>query len=546
MVTDKVTIAEVVEVCHGVRHHISYNAQDCSIKVMKCVIDDSEIVKKMSCGRTKASAIVNNVLQPLALEVVLDKLQSGLPFAVATDASNKGNRKLFPVGVRFFTPSDGITSAIVDFYEDAFEDSRSVKQHLCRVLEGHRLSWKSVSSYAADNASVNYGVNNSVYQKLIAEENSEIIAAHCNDHILHNCAKNALKVLSFDVENLVLKVFSEFSNSAMRRQKLKDCFEFYESEFREVIRHVPTRWLSLFRALDRILLSWMPLKTYFLSRGEEDCPKYVWTFLKDQVSEVAPEDHPTERELYMYFVHFFMASFQEIILKMEGKSVTSCDLFAIMDQFRKALTNKVDDNFFGMKVKMAIWKNYLPQPAVEKFKCEALAVYRRAIDYLQKWFKFDNSPYRHFSALSIHSASKPPTLDDILEIWMQTPLKEKAPPDSLHDEVKALEEVYESVRAAGSTVDGWCKFFQKEHAPYLLELVQYVLSIPVSNAAIERVFSVMANLWSDERNRLTVESVRSELMIFFNLSYSCQEFKDIVSKNRRLINAARSDSKYHK
>jgi len=94
-----------------------------------------------------------------------------------------------------------------------------------------------------------------------------------------------------------------------------------------------------------------------------------------------------------------------------------------------------------MKVKMAIRKNYLPQPALEKFSCEALTVYRRAIDYSQKWFKFDKSPYRHFSALSIHRASKPPKLDNILEIWMQTPFKENAPPDSLHDEVKALEEV---------------------------------------------------------------------------------------------------------
>jgi len=50
-------------------------------------------------------------------------------------------------------------------------------------------------------------VNNSVYQKPIAEENSDVIAAHCNDHILHNCAKNALKVLSFNMENLVLSLF---------------------------------------------------------------------------------------------------------------------------------------------------------------------------------------------------------------------------------------------------------------------------------------------------------------------------------------------------
>ena len=71
------------------------------------------------------------------------------------------------------------------------------------------------------------------------------------------------------------------------------------------------------------------------------------------------------------------------------------------------------------------------------------------------------------------SASKPPTLDDILDIWMQTPLKENAPPDSLHDEVKALEEVYESLRAAGSTADAWCEFFQKESAPNLPNFQKY-------------------------------------------------------------------------
>jgi hypothetical protein len=42
---------------------------------------------------------------------------------------------------------------------------------------------------------------------------------------------------------------------------------------------------------------------------------------------------------------------------------------------------------------------------------------------------------------------------------------------------------------------------------------------------------------------MTVESVRNELMIFFHLSYTCPEFKDI-SKNKRLVKAAQSDSKY--
>ena len=69
-----------------------------------------------------------------------------------------------------------------------------------------------MSAYGADNASVNFGINYSVFQKITSQENKNVIAAHCNYHILHNCAKNASKVMSFDIENLVLKVFAEFSN----------------------------------------------------------------------------------------------------------------------------------------------------------------------------------------------------------------------------------------------------------------------------------------------------------------------------------------------
>jgi hypothetical protein len=51
----------------------------------------------------------------------------------------------------------------------------------------NNLSWMNVSAYGADNASVNYGVNNSVFQKICKQEHLNIIAVHCNNRIVHNC-----------------------------------------------------------------------------------------------------------------------------------------------------------------------------------------------------------------------------------------------------------------------------------------------------------------------------------------------------------------------
>ena len=160
------------------------------------------------------------------------------------DASNEGNRNFFLVGVRFFAVKEGLCFSIPDFYDDAFENSRSIKYQLCRVLYEGGLSWKNVSAYGADNASVNYGISNSVYTKLQSEENNDIITGHCNDHILHNCAKYALRVMSFDVENVVMKVYAEYSPLLPKDVKISRsvsaCYVQNSVKLSEVIRHVLT------------------------------------------------------------------------------------------------------------------------------------------------------------------------------------------------------------------------------------------------------------------------------------------------------------------
>ena len=98
---------------------------------------------------------------------------------------------------------------------------------------------------------------------------------------------------------------------------------------------------------------------------------------------------------------------------------------------------------------------------------------------------------------------------------MMSPWKNELSPDALHDEVGALDTVFKFLQ--GTSLEKWCLFFSKECALILLILVKYIMSIPVSNASVERIFSVMRNVWTDERNRMCIESVRSELCVFFNI-----------------------------
>ncbi|GFY03539.1 uncharacterized protein TNCV_3211761 [Trichonephila clavipes] len=163
-----------------------------------------------------------------------------------------------------------------------------------------------------------------------------------------------------DVENIVMKVFAEFSCSAKKREDLKECFDFFESEYREVIRHVPTRWLSLFKALDRMLSSWGPLKRYFIKRDSDNCPAALWAILSDQENEIS--------------------------------------------------------------VHVALKKGNLPDHEVEKFTKKATNAYHRALAYIEKWYPFENQNYKTFSCLNLE-CGRLPTLDRLLKLWSISPWK---------------------------------------------------------------------------------------------------------------------------
>lgn len=161
----------------------------------------------MSCGTTKAEAIVTDVQSPKAIEEVIKKLKGGgspPQFYIHTDASNKGNRKMFPFTVQFFTPMNGVVNKVIGFVENPDESAEGIVKTIQSSLENMGPSLDNVSVFSADNANVNYGSHNSVFTKL-KEANSEILRGNCHAHIVHNTLKKALDNLSVDVENIVLK-----------------------------------------------------------------------------------------------------------------------------------------------------------------------------------------------------------------------------------------------------------------------------------------------------------------------------------------------------
>lgn len=538
---DAVAAIELSKCFHCVKHHHSYLSTDCGVKLELKHFSDATLAKKIRLGRTKMEALVQNVLCPFAIEVPLKKLKYpiNLPFSLSTDASNKGNRKFFPLAVRFFDLEKGAKDYLLDFYEEPDETSESIFNTILRAIENFGLDIQNITAFGADNASVNYGKNCSVYEKLLKKKPS-IIKANCNCHVLHNTAKHSLKLLKYDVETLVIKVFNEFSISAKRITELKDCFEFVQQDFHNVLRHISVRWLSLYTAVDRLILNWSAIKIYFLKKGKNNCDRIIWKFIKDQVDGLSKQ--LTLSECYIWFVHHILSVFQKSILMLEKKNLNATDVFDIMNDLRNQISNRKNDEFFGITVTTTL--NGLTLTEKNEFKTSALLTYQRAIDYLEKWFNFESSPFKLFTCLKLHN--KIPSIMElsILAKCIGIQVNE----NELYDEINLLKLMPDNVlnNCELTSSEKWIKFFQMSsvEVPNLKSIVRYVYSVPCSNAFVERIFSHMNGLWTEERNRLGVDTVKAELVIQNNLLFSCSEFFDFVKDQTDLLAAARLCTKY--
>lgn len=139
------------------------------------------------------------------------------------------------------------------------------------VLSQHGIPWKNCVCLSVDNTSVNMGVRNSLRSR-IHEKNIQAYVLGCPCHILHNTSSKAAAALSettgFNIEDLAVDVSYWFDKSTKRKAGLEEFCVLCDTTYKEVVSHVSTHWLSLEKAITRILELYTSLASYFQSNDE--------------------------------------------------------------------------------------------------------------------------------------------------------------------------------------------------------------------------------------------------------------------------------------
>lgn len=454
-----------------------------------------------------------------------------------------GSTKLFPLVVTYFDINEGIKHRLLDFYEDDYESSEAIYQRILNILNDKHLDTNKISAFSADNANVNYGKNNSVFQKLTSI-NPSIIKANCFAHVLHNASKYAFKIIppKFDLDVLVNKCYAEFSCSTAKTRELKKCFNFFDINYISLSKNVLTRWLSLHGALSKLIHGWQAVKQYFIGLGEDHCDPFIWEFLKDQQDEISDIDtQPSYSELYLHMYFHFLKLMTDAITLLQSNNLTPPEVHDIITNLKDQAQERINQKFFGST--LADVEKHMGTDELNKFYRVAGKVYERALKYLSDYYSED-CPMATLSVLNIKKDKL--VYNDVLKAAEL--LNVSVDKDDLFSEIVVINKKLAELRKTPtSNLQMWKEILQKiDNIIFLRRIMEKVFSIPVSQAFIERIFSIMESTWSKERNLMKIDLVKAELAVNCNFSLSCRDFYNYLKdpKNKQILVQAKDSAKY--
>ena len=214
-----------------------------------------------------------------------------------------------------------------------------------------------------------------------------------------------------------------------------------------------------------------------------------------------------------------MEIFKLAVQELEKNETSTADVFIILTNLRNRLKSRCDEEFFGYDVHQ-LRANVGAAEAQEATKDFRLFL-NSAITYLEKKFDFDeNSTFGKLSKLSLLD-NLFPNYQTLLKIAEHLKLKDKLNlnTDDLFDEVAVIQKNFGTIQSTKlfteckTTSSKWhfiLKSFNLK-CVNVFKIVSFVLSIPGTSAYCERIFSVMSSKWRSERNRCSIQLMKSEL-----------------------------------
>ncbi len=473
------------------------------------------------------------------------------PYSLILDESTDNNdKKMLGVVLRYVSiKTKELVCTFLSLIEIENGTADCIVTAVDRLITQLGLDKKKCSGIGSDNASVMVGVNNGVHKKLEQLWGTKLVLVRCVCHSIQLAVSSACEELPTCLEFLMKETYNWFANSTARQKAYEVTYkQFYDTQPLKIPQLSNTRWLSRYYAIDRITSQWEVLRSHFnLVRQREK--NYHVTQLADMYND-------DKNYCYLLFLKNVLKSVDKTnklyesnknpfkllddllnLIESLGKSLIQpnlrhrCNIFTMNDFSSYLDPNPHFGYSFEEKLKMV--KNQYKAKNEEK-KAENVVV-----EIKSRCSRFILALVRE---LKLRIPDNYEILRNISELCVEKSLRQVKPKITElvklpafcqdNDTIDRIEKQWDDIayikwdRAIVESKDNvqfWKAVSEYEDAagenPFqdLVEFVWKILSLPLSNAEVERVFSIMSIVKDKRRNRMKLRLTNSILQIRFGL-----------------------------
>ena len=341
-----------------------------------------------------------------------------------------------------------------------------------------------------------------------------------------------------------------FGSSSKRREDYKEFQAFVDVDDAVILKHCPTRWLSLERVINRVLNQLPALTSYFASHDDVERPVRI-----RRIHERLSKPLTTMTLLFLQYALPFLIEFNRLFQNEESKVGV---LIPEMDRLlRKLLVKFVQLRHIrnvadlrtidysdrgiqqgdstiavGMKVRAFLEDDEVAPVVQAAFISDVRAFYCAVVRKMVAKFPFDDPVLRDLGVLDPAARENLP-YDPIVRL--ATRFAPDVDPEQLKDEYEDFQLLgKDAIRlmADGSArpIDQvWSEVFTIKtpmhviRFPLLAKVMSPLLCFPHSNADVERLFSILRKVHTDARRHLNADTITAYLQCKLNIDRPCHQ-----------------------
>lgn len=515
----------------AIAEHTAFLAADHLSEGCKKVFNDSHAAKNMKLHRTKCRNIVVNILAPHFVESLQQDI-GGARYSILIDESTDISVvKLLGVVVRYFSKQlQKIVCTYLGLVELEDGTASSIVSAIIKMLENVKLDPKKLIGVGVDNAAVNTGINKGVCELLKEQlELPHLIMVRCVCHSIQLAVSHAVgETLPRNIDHMVRETYNWFGHSSKRQMLYKTLYETLNDGKcpLQIPRVCDTRWISLEPAVTRILSQWEELRMHFnITRSSEKCysAEMLFNMYSDPINK-----------LYMLFLRPLLQDIQRTMKAFQGENTDPTKLLSDLSNLVASVSNKVLIPTARVNPLTSDISPYIDSRAYLGYEFERMCSTSKLLEEQER-----NLRERCIACVTSLCSELRNRLPENVKILKKMSLfavdqclrvvKEEVTEIAevfgcIPEQIERIDNQWRNLTVVkwhetSSTVKFWIEVYSYKDAsginPYfdLCELAISVLSLPHSNAEVERLFSQMNIVKSKLRNRLNISSVNAVLAV---------------------------------